>query len=354
MSGRSRGGVGSGSRGVLAEIDERLKTLEQQLAEREKLLAERERLLAARATLLGEGPAGQISQQDVRGVPGRASRFAPARDRTGAWGVLRTDLCAPVPREGHAFCQPAGRLVSARAQTNHRPVLMGAPHIRARVYRRVGVASGASHSEPRRAAREPLRARDLELLRWLGEQYGARVDQIEVLLGCGPRTVERSLARLRAAGLIDTRRLLVGEPSWAISTSAGLRTAGQGFGLWRPRVALLAHVAAVNDLRLHIGRRSPESEWVCERARARERQPGEHLPDAVVITEERRVAIEVELSVKSQRRVRSILDELSSRFEAILYFCAPAPHRQLSRLTETGRWPELGVRELPNLHIGTP
>ncbi len=65
MSGRSRGGVGTGSRGVLAEIDERLKTLEQQLAERDELLAERERLRAARATLLGEGPAGQISQEDV-------------------------------------------------------------------------------------------------------------------------------------------------------------------------------------------------------------------------------------------------------------------------------------------------
>jgi hypothetical protein len=201
---------------------------------------------------------------------------------------------------------------------------------------------------------EQLRARDLELLRWLAEQYGARVDQVEMLLTCGPRTVQRSLARLRAAGLVETRRLLVGERAWAIPTSKGLRTAGQGFGMWHPRLGLLAHVAAVNNVRLHIARRSPESEWVCERSLAREREPGEHLPDALVITEGRRVAIEVELSVKSQRRVRSILDELSGRFEAILYFCAPAPDRQLSQLAESGRWPGLGVRELSNLHIGTP
>lgn len=217
---------------------------------------------------------------------------------------------------------------------------------RARGSRWLGVASAPMRTE-RRPAQEPLRARDLQLLRWLAEQYGARIDQLEVLLVRGPRTVQRSLARLRAAGLIETRRLLVGEPAWAIPTSAGLRTTGHGFGLWHPRVGLLAHVATVNDVRLHITRRSPESEWVCERSLARERQPGEHLPDAVVITEGRRVAIEVELSVKSQRRMRAILDELSGRFETIVYFCAPAPHRQLSQLADSGRWPSLGVRELP-------
>jgi DNA-binding MarR family transcriptional regulator len=78
VSGRSRGGVGSASRGVLAEIDERLKTLDAQLAEQEELLAERERLRAAKATLLGEAPAGQISQEDVAaylaGHPGSRPR----------------------------------------------------------------------------------------------------------------------------------------------------------------------------------------------------------------------------------------------------------------------------------------
>ncbi len=122
---------------------------------------------------------------------------------------------------------------------------------RARGSRWLGVASAPMRTE-RRPAQEPLRARDLELLRWLAEQYGARIDQLEVLLVCGPRTVQRSLARLRAAGLIETRRLLVGEPAWAIPTSAGLRTTGHGFGLWHPRVGLLAHVATVNDVRLHI------------------------------------------------------------------------------------------------------
>ena len=61
------------------------------------------------------------------------------------------------------------------------------------------------------------------------------------------------------------------------------------------------------------------------------------------------MAIEVELTVKSQRRVRLILDELSGRYDTVLYWCAPGAHRQLSALCESGRWPRLGVRDLPRL-----
>ena len=171
-------------------------------------------------------------------------------------------------------------------------------------------------------------------------------------MGCGPRTVQRMLARLREAGLVTTRRLLVGEPAWVIPTSAGLRACGSSFGVWQPRIGLLAHVAAVNDVRLHIQQRSPASEWVSERVFARERSSGEHLPDALVLTDGRRVAIEVELTVKSRRRLTGILDELAGRFDAVVYFCAPAPHRLLTELSGSGRWQALGVRKLPTREDG--
>jgi DNA-directed RNA polymerase specialized sigma24 family protein len=65
VASNSRGVVGRASRSVVAEIDDRLKNLDEQLATHAELLHERERLRAARATILGEGPAGQISQDDV-------------------------------------------------------------------------------------------------------------------------------------------------------------------------------------------------------------------------------------------------------------------------------------------------
>jgi len=57
--------IGRAARGVVAEIDERIKSLDEQLAKHDELAAERERLRAARATLLGEAPVGQITQDDV-------------------------------------------------------------------------------------------------------------------------------------------------------------------------------------------------------------------------------------------------------------------------------------------------
>jgi DNA-binding transcriptional ArsR family regulator len=219
----------------------------------------------------------------------------------------------------------------------------------------LGVAATGSSRMRRRVAStgEQLRARDLEVLGWVCEQYGARTDQLEVLLGSGPRSVQRVLVRLREAGLVETRRVLVGESAWVVPTRMGLRAAGQGFGIWRLRLGSLMHVAAVNDVRLHITERSPESEWVSERVLSKERRAGEHLVDAVVITGDgQRVAIEVELTVKSAQRVRSILDELSGRYDAVLYFCAPGPHRQLTGFAQSGRWRKLGVRELPRPKAG--
>ena len=166
--------------------------------------------------------------------------------------------------------------------------------------------------------------------------------------------MQRTVARLRAAGLVRTERVLVGEPAWVLPTGAGLAACGVGFGVWRPRVGLLSHVAAVNDVRLHIQGRAPATEWVPERVLARDRRAGEHLPDGVAITDDTRVAIEVELTVKSRRRVTAILDELTGCFDATLYFCAPGPHRQLTELAESGRWPSLGIRELPAPKAGDP
>jgi hypothetical protein len=51
--------------------------------------------------------------------------------------------------------------------------------------------------------------------------------------------------------------------------------------------------------------------------------------------------------VKSRKRVTGILDDLTHAYDAILYFCAPAPKRQLTELAASGRWPKLGVRDLP-------
>jgi DNA-directed RNA polymerase specialized sigma24 family protein len=61
---RSRGVLGRASRGVVAEIDERLAELDGKLSPYRPLVAERERLQAARDALTGEGRP-KITREDV-------------------------------------------------------------------------------------------------------------------------------------------------------------------------------------------------------------------------------------------------------------------------------------------------
>jgi hypothetical protein len=86
LSRASRDVIGSASRGVVAEIDERLKSLEAELSSHEQLLLERDRLRAARATLLGETPTGQVSQEDIAAYLGEHPGSKP-REIARALGV---------------------------------------------------------------------------------------------------------------------------------------------------------------------------------------------------------------------------------------------------------------------------
>lgn len=185
-------------------------------------------------------------------------------------------------------------------------------------------------------------------MRWVSEQQAARLDHLVRLLGRSERTGQRLIGRLNAAGWIEAKRVFVDEPVWVWLTSLGQEVAGTGFRPWRFAVGRLAHVAAVNEVRLHIAERLPQATWVCERALARDRRDSqEHTPDAVLRHGEEQHAIEVELTPKARRRLEAILDELDRRFERVAYFCGPETLAQLGELSATGRWPGLVVRALP-------
>ena len=193
-------------------------------------------------------------------------------------------------------------------------------------------------------------ARDFEALRWVSEQQAARVDQVARAIGRSERTAQRWAKRMQSQGLIEARRVLGDEPAWTWLTPKGQRVADTGFRPWKMSVGKLHHLAAVNEVRLYVAERSPASEWTCERRLAQERENRtEHLPDAVVHTDGQRHAIEVELTQKASRRMAPILDELSGRFDAVLFFCARPVRRQLEGLAASGRWPKLAVRDVPAL-----
>jgi hypothetical protein len=198
-------------------------------------------------------------------------------------------------------------------------------------------------------AEQLLTLRDIEVLRWLAEQYAGRIDHVQALLGCGERQCQRVLARLRAHGLVTWRRVLADEVPWVTPTPAGMRLSATGFRAWAPNVALLGHCAAVNDVRLHIEHRSPDAVWVSEREFAREHGTNGHVPDGVVLLDGQSIGVEVELTVKSEKRLRGILNNLTSDYDAVLYYTAPQRHKALIELAAIGKWPALGIRQLPTI-----
>ena len=372
MSDRSRGVLGRASRGVLAEIDDKLSALDGELSTYDGLLAERDRLRAARAALTGDGPAPQISQDDVAAYlaahPGsRAGVIASGARCAARAGSPRTCIAASAQGSSAAMTagiyvinpnrlpktEQAGGVSSEARKPFDLPLSRDLP-LACRFslpLRRSAGCRGASRTAGR-AEHETLRRRDLEVLGWLGEQYGARVDQLELVIGCGPRTVRA--------------------PSRGYMPLVSCRPAGCSWGsphgcCRRPRAwrcAVRDSVCGVPGSACSpMRRRSTTCACTCRAVPPRQSGfPSECLrrsvargsiyPMAWRSPRARRVAIEVELTVKSRRRVTAILDELAGRFDAVLYFSAAGPHRQLTELADNGRWPTLGVRELPTQEGG--
>ena len=186
--------------------------------------------------------------------------------------------------------------------------------------------------------RRLLNRRDEEVLGWIGEQYLAPRDVLGQLLGrasddeaaraAGTVTdtvVDRTLRRWRDLGLAQCQRFLVGEMATVWPTRAGLTVAGLGYRPSEPSMATLAHRHAVARVRAAIEAANPTITWICERElRDGTRGRQAHLPDGVVHTAEgRRTAIEVELTPKTEERVRDILWRHLPAYDRVVYYATP-------------------------------
>lgn len=197
---------------------------------------------------------------------------------------------------------------------------------------RLGAAAGAR----RRADAGLVRVteRDVELLGWVGEQFAVSVPQLARLMGRSEHAARWLRARWQSAGWAAGGAVVVGEPVFVWLTGAGARLCGSPFKVWDPNPGMLRHVGAVNEARLYVAERRPEARWVSERELAREQGPGRpaHRPDAVVVVGERRVAVEVELTQKSVRRLEAIVAGLLGEFDAVWYFAAPGARAAVERV----------------------
>jgi hypothetical protein len=211
-------------------------------------------------------------------------------------------------------------------------------------------------------------------LRFVGEQYAARLDVLAVLLGrlspaavreagrLGDRTVRQRLERWEAAGWAERRRML--GYTWVLPTRSGLRLAGLELDPWTPAVDRLAHHHAAAVVRLHREAVPGLGGWVCERELWRRRgRASWHMADGALPAavpaawqgiSEAWELVEVELTQKARPRVVAAVKTRAPHTAAITYYVPVALHAPLSALLagvvrELGGRPQVAVELLPQV-----
>ena len=180
-----------------------------------------------------------------------------------------------------------------------------------------------------------MTARDLAILTWIGEQYAIRVDHLQVLAGreadhdlkepgiLSEPGVRRLYNRWAKAGWIEKRKLLAHDPIWVWLSKRGIAETGLDFPAHTPSVGRLAHMHAVNGVRLYVENKlGTEAKWISDRQVNIERKAEKkrHLVDGELFYEETHIALEVELTLKKRARLDSILRELKRDYAAVWYF----------------------------------
>ena len=191
----------------------------------------------------------------------------------------------------------------------------------------------------RRADFGSIRAteRDFELLEFVGEQYAVTLPQLARLMDRRVETARSLRDRWTRAGWVNSAQLAVGLPSFVWLTRAGAAAGSSPFRVWEPSHGLATHIQAVTDVRILLECGMRLGKWECERSVARSlarkgngRFRG-HLPDGVLHTNAGRIAIEVELTLKSRVRLSEIIAALTAEYAEAWYF---VPERLEPALTE--------------------
>jgi len=199
-------------------------------------------------------------------------------------------------------------------------------------------------------------SRDQELVGFVGRHGVVTIEHVMSALGLGRATAYRRAAGCIEARLLERFELLYFEPSLLRATRAGLRYAGLGLPTavvspasvdHRLRCASTAQLLAsefrgatiLTERELLAAERAEGRPVASARLTARRL----HRPDLAVLSGDRTVAVEVELSPKGPRRLGPIIRawQRADWVSEVRYYCAPGPTRRgVERAVEKADAPE--------------
>jgi hypothetical protein len=201
----------------------------------------------------------------------------------------------------------------------------------------------------------------MELLYLVGEQYAVTLPQLARLIGRSLHTARALRDRWKRAGWVGSGKLAVDAPSFVWLTGRGAAVARSPYRAWQPNHGLALHIEAVTEIRLLLEDELGLGEWECERSIARRhaqlRGRRDHLPDAILATNEGQIAIEVELTLKNRTRLREITRETGNVYQRVWYFARPTLLPTLQAIAAESAWQNVDVypyrpspANLPHIH----
>lgn len=223
--------------------------------------------------------------------------------------------------------------------------------------------------EQPRIGGDACRNRDRELLRYVGRHGAVSIEHVMAALGVGRTAAYRRVQACAKRGLLERLPLLRAEPTLLVATRDGLRYAGLGLPVAVVSPGSVEHWLRCASVALALGEEHGHERVLTERElRVAERIEGKpiasaklgelpsghprlHRPDLAVLDGERPIAIEVELTPKSPRRLEQILRawRRASWVAEVRYLCPPgAPWRAVERaIAKTRAEGRVRIEEAP-------
>ena len=179
---------------------------------------------------------------------------------------------------------------------------------------------------------DSLSERELSIIQFIHEFGFCEVGHIMQRFSIGRSNAYAQMKMLTRFGMVKHMMVLPDLPGVYFLMAKAVRLINSDLLLitYVP-IHYYSHYMKVLHVYLKVHEKHPDATWITERRLIRQKQddmPGnkEHLPDGILILpDEKRIAIEVELSVKARDRLLNILTdyEVDKTIHEVWYFCSP-------------------------------
>lgn len=165
-----------------------------------------------------------------------------------------------------------------------------------------------------------LTKRDLEILYWINRMRYVTVNQVAKKFKIGIWYTYKRLKKLCDDEYLYSLRIFRNKPGVYICTQKGAEISGSN--LWAPKhyvnLANYEHDLKVVDLSIELER---QGEWISMRE-LRQDSKTDMIPDGVLIKDGKKIAVEVELTKKSERNLKKKMGyyKRSIDYDEIWYF----------------------------------